>query len=64
MILKAVIPVKAARKTGLLLPAVIAISCILAYTFRNINIFLIPVSLLIFRNSYKGELLLGLISLV
>jgi hypothetical protein len=64
MILKAAIPVGAARKTGLPLPAVIVISCILAYTFRNMNIFLVPVSLLIFRNNYKKELLLGLISLV
>jgi hypothetical protein len=64
MILKAAIPVRAARKTGLPLPVIIAISCILAYTFRNINIFFVPVSLSIFRNNYKRELLLGLISLI
>jgi hypothetical protein len=64
MILKAVIPVRAARKTRLPLPAIIAISCILAYTFRNINVFLVLVSLLIFRNNYKGKLFPGLILLV
>jgi hypothetical protein len=64
MILKAAIPVRAARKTGLPFPAIIAISCILAYAFRNMNVFLVPVSLSIFRNSYKGELFFGLISLV
>jgi hypothetical protein len=64
MILKAVIPIGAARKTGLPLPAIIIISCILVYTFRNINIFLVPVSLLIFRNSYKRKLFPGLILLV
>jgi hypothetical protein len=53
MILKAAIPVRAARKTGLPFPTIIVISCIFVYTFRNINIFPVPVSLLIFRNSYK-----------
>jgi hypothetical protein len=64
MILKAAIPVGAARKIGLPFPAVIAISCILVYIFRNINVFLVPFFLSIFRNSYKGELLPRLISLV
>jgi hypothetical protein len=64
MILKAAIPVRAARKTGLFFPAIIIISCIFIYAFRNINVFLVPVSLSIFRNSYKGELLPRLISLV
>jgi hypothetical protein len=64
MILKAVILVKAARKTGLPLPAIIAISCILVYTFRNINIFFVLVFLLIFRNNYKKEFLFRLILLI
>jgi hypothetical protein len=64
MILKAVILVGAARKTRLPLLIIIIISCIFVYTFRNINVFLVPVSLLIFKNSYKRELLLGLILLV
>jgi hypothetical protein len=64
MILKAVIPVKTAQKTGLLFPTIIAISCILVYTFRSINVFLVLVSLSIFRNNYKGELFLRLILLV
>jgi hypothetical protein len=64
MILKAAIPVGAVRKIGLPFPAIIIISCILIYTFRNINVFLIPVSLLIFRNNYKREFLPGLILLI
>jgi hypothetical protein len=64
MILKAIILVGAARKTRLPLPIIIIISCIFVYTFRNINVFLVPVSLLIFKNSYRRELLLGLILLV
>jgi hypothetical protein len=64
MILKAVIPVGAARKTGLLFPIIIVISCIFVYTFRNINIFLVLVFLLIFKNNYKKELFLRLILLV
>jgi hypothetical protein len=64
MILKAIIPIGAARKTGLSLPVIIAISYILVYTFRNINVFFVPVSLLIFKNSYKREFLPRLISLV
>jgi hypothetical protein len=64
IILKAAILIRAARKIGLPLPVIIAISCILVYTFRNINVFLILVSLSIFRNNYKRELLLGLILLV
>jgi hypothetical protein len=64
IILKAVIPVKTVRKTGLPFPVIIIISYILVYIFRNINIFFVPVSLLIFRNNYKGELFLGLILLV
>jgi hypothetical protein len=64
MILKAAIPIGAVRKIKLLLPAIIAIFCILAYTFRNINVFLVLVSLLIFRNNYRRKLFFRLISLI
>jgi hypothetical protein len=64
MILKAVILIRAARKTRLPLLIIIAISCIFVYTFRNINVFLVPVSLLIFRNSYRREFFFRLISLI
>jgi hypothetical protein len=64
IILKAIIFIRAAQKTRLPLPIIIIISCILVYIFRNINIFLVLVSLSIFRNSYKKELLPRLILLV
>jgi hypothetical protein len=64
MILKAAIPVRAARKTGFDLPAAIAISCTLAYAFRRVNVFPVPASLSTFRRSYGGNLPPRLISLV
>jgi hypothetical protein len=64
MILKAAIPVRTARKTGLPFLVIIIIFCILVYIFRNINIFFVLVFLLIFRNNYRRELFPGLISLV
>jgi hypothetical protein len=64
IILKTIIFIGAARKTRLLFPTVIIISCILVYIFRNINIFFILVFLLIFRNNYKKEFFPRLISLV
>jgi hypothetical protein len=64
IILKAAMPVGAARKTGLPFPAAVAISCILAHVFRSVKVFPVPATPSTFRRSCRGRLLFGLISLV
>src|ERR1700722_15202639 len=56
MILKAAIPVGAAWKRGLPLPAAIAISCTLAHAFRSVNVFPVPASPSMLRRSCEGGL--------
>jgi hypothetical protein len=64
MILKAAMPIGAARKTGLPFPAAVAISYILAHIFRIVKVFLVSATPSTFRRSYGGRLLPRLISVV